>query len=71
MKHHPERKLMRHRSHRHTIATRVRRVWNELDYAQRRMFEIRTGVDVTGPSRRRDEHHLEMLEDLYRRGLRH
>jgi hypothetical protein len=73
MKDHPERNLMRPRSHRHTITTRVRRVWNELDYAQRRMFEARTGVPVTDPSprRRRDEHHLEVLDDLSRRGLRH
>jgi hypothetical protein len=30
---------------------RVRRVWAELDYAQQRLFEIRTGVPVTGRSR--------------------
>jgi hypothetical protein len=61
---------MRNRSHR-TI-TRFRRIWNELDYSQRRLFEIRTGVAVTGPSRRRrDEHQIQLLEDLYRRGWRH
>jgi hypothetical protein len=26
------------------IARSVRRTWNELDYAQRRMFEIQTGL---------------------------
>ena len=25
---------------------RVRTVWSELDYAQRRLFEMRTGIDV-------------------------
>jgi hypothetical protein len=36
------------------------------------MFELRTGVPVTGTShRRRDEHQTQMLEDLYRRGWRH
>lgn len=24
---------------------RIKAVWSELDYAQRRMFEIRTGID--------------------------
>jgi hypothetical protein len=64
---------MRNRSHSHShqVITRVRRIWNELDHAQRRLFEIRTGVSVTGPaSRRRDDHQIEMLEDLYRRGWR-
>jgi hypothetical protein len=63
---------MRHQSHSHQVLTRVRRIWNELDYAQRRMFEIRTGLDATGPSSRRlNDHQTEMLEDLYRRGWRH
>jgi hypothetical protein len=64
---------MRNRSHSHShqTAARLRRVWSELDYAQRRMFEIRTGVPVTGPaSHRRDDHQAQMLEDLYRRGWR-
>lgn len=26
-----------------TIVARLRRIWSELDYANRRMFEIRTG----------------------------
>jgi hypothetical protein len=56
--------------HHHTL-TRVRRIWNELDYSQRRLFELRTGIPVTGPAgRRRDDHEIVMLEDLYRRGWR-
>lgn len=30
------------------ITTRVRKIWAELDYAQRRLLEIRTGIpDLT------------------------
>ncbi|MEA2210379.1 MAG: hypothetical protein QOF83_327 [Solirubrobacteraceae bacterium] len=66
---------MRHRSHSHShshqVITRVRRAWNELDYAQRRLLEIRTGLPLSGPvSQRRDDHQSAMLEDLYRRGWR-
>ncbi len=62
---------MRHRSHTHHAVTRVRRVWNELEYAQRRLFELRTGIPTTGrASQRRDDHQIELLEDLYRRGWR-
>jgi hypothetical protein len=28
---------------------RVREIWAELDYAQRRLFELRTGVDAGRP----------------------
>ncbi len=31
---------------------RVREVWAELDYAQRRLVAIRTGIDITGQARR-------------------
>ena len=31
---------------------RVRAVWAELDYAQRRLLAIRTGIDITGQARR-------------------
>jgi hypothetical protein len=34
-----------------TFAT-VKRIWRELDYAQRRSMEIRTGVPVRGPRQR-------------------
>ena len=29
------------------------RVWRDMDYAQRRLFEIRTGAPAPGPSKRR------------------
>ena len=32
------------------LARRVHRTWNELAYAQRRMFEIRTGLPPAEPS---------------------
>jgi hypothetical protein len=36
------------------LGVRVRKTYHELDYAQRRMFEIRTGVPfVSAPSSRR------------------
>ncbi len=54
----------------HQALTRVRRVWNELDYTQRRLFEIRTGVPVTGQTRPRDHQPVLALEDLYRRDRR-
>ena len=31
---------------------RMRRVWSEIDYAQRRLLAIRTGIDITAPERR-------------------
>jgi hypothetical protein len=34
------------------ILSAVKRVWSELDYVQRRMFEIHTGVSVTTPQER-------------------
>lgn len=33
----------------------IRKVWNEMDNAQRRLFEIRTGVPVTAQTRRATE----------------
>jgi hypothetical protein len=45
------------------IARSVRRTWNELDYAQRRMFEIRTGVRID-PGRSQAK--IAELERLYR-----
>ena len=62
---------MRHNSHGHHAMTRVRRIWNELDHSQRRLFEVRTGIPVAGEgSQRRNDHEISMLEDLYRRGWR-
>jgi hypothetical protein len=52
----------------HNLAIRARRTWGELDYAQRRLFEIQTGVEVLGshPGRRRTT--IEELERLHRAG---
>lgn len=33
------------------IIGRVRRIWSELDHAQRRSFELATGVEMSAPSR--------------------
>ncbi len=45
------------------IVRRFRRTWAEMDYAQRRMIEIRTGVpQAGGPSRVT----VDELERLYR-----
>ena len=41
---------------------RVRRSWAEVEYAQRRMFELRTGIVVPATRRRT---HIEELEALY------
>lgn len=34
--------------------SRVREIMGEIDYAQRRLLEIRTGIPMTDRSRRRD-----------------
>jgi hypothetical protein len=44
------------------IIERVRRSWTEIEYAQRRMFELKTGI-VLPATRRRT--HIEELEALY------
>jgi hypothetical protein len=31
---------------------RARRTWNDLDYVQRRLFEMQTGIPITGTPRR-------------------
>ncbi len=38
-----------------TLTTRARRAWSELDYVQRRLFEIQTGIPATGSPRRRPD----------------
>ena len=38
-----------------TLAIRARRAWSELDYVQRRLFEIQTGIPITGSPRRRTD----------------
>ena len=46
--------------------TEVKRVWAELDYAQRRLFEIRTGVPVISRDQRvRTARTVEELDSLY------
>jgi hypothetical protein len=45
------------------IWQKIKRVWAELDYAQQRLFEIRTGIPVTG--RTRSLSSVEELEALY------
>jgi hypothetical protein len=32
-----------------TFAARARRTWSEADYVQRRLFEMQTGIPVSGP----------------------
>ncbi len=32
-----------------TLIARLKQTWTELDYAQRRLFELRTGVPVLAP----------------------
>ena len=45
------------------LFSRVHEVWTEMDHAQRRLFEIRTGVPATARSRRAAE--ISGLEDAY------
>lgn len=42
-------------------AHRIKAIWSELDYAQRRLFEIRTGIDIE----RRGKRSQAELDDLY------
>jgi hypothetical protein len=42
-------------------ARRAKRLWSELDYAQRRVFEMRTGVPLTRPNISRSVDELERL----------
>lgn len=49
-------------------ASRVRKLWNQLKYANRRSFEIRTGVPVLRPEERprlRGSVSVEELEALF------
>jgi hypothetical protein len=48
----------------HVIAS-AKRLWNELDYAQRRSFELKTGVPVVKRQPRRLTGSVEELEALY------
>jgi BMFP domain-containing protein YqiC len=44
------------------IIQRLKSTWSELDYAQRRLFEIRTGIEATGG--RRNTHGPATIEEL-------
>lgn len=41
-----------HTSRLRSLTLRARRTWNDLDYVQRRLFEMQTGIPVTGLPRR-------------------
>ncbi len=43
--------------------TRIKEVWRELDYAQRRSLELRTGLSLDRPVR--DARSIQELESLY------
>jgi hypothetical protein len=47
------------------IISRIGQVWAELDYAQRRLFEIRTGIPARDGDRPRISRSVEELERLY------
>jgi hypothetical protein len=49
-----------------TLASRAHRTWSELDYAQRRLFELRTGLEVTDPRSTPRPGSIAELERLYR-----
>lgn len=57
---------MRTRKHTHRIISRVRRAWGEMSYANRRAFELRTGMRASAPnSRARARREIEILNALY------
>lgn len=45
--------MARNLSHISQVMQRLRAAWSEMDYAQRRLFELRTGIPVDGPRPRR------------------
>ena len=48
------------------LIARMRRSWAEMDYAQRRMFELRTGISLLEtPQRARARPQIEELEAVY------
>lgn len=49
-------------------ASRIRSTWNELDYAQRRLLELRTGQPVTKERTKTRNRVVEELESLYALG---
>jgi hypothetical protein len=48
------------------VVQRIRRTLSEMDYAQRRMFEIRTGLPATNVDRVRDNAMIAELEAHWR-----
>jgi hypothetical protein len=52
-----------------TITTRIRRLFGELGYAQRRSFELQTGVPLSDPRGRssRNQRHVDYLDALWSR----
>jgi len=46
-------------------ARRLQRIWSELDYAQRRSFEMRTGVPAGARRRATISRTVDELERLY------
>ncbi len=48
------------------LIVRVRQSWAEMNYAQRRMFELRTGISMPEtPQRTHGRRQIEELEALY------
>ena len=47
------------------LLRRLRQVWSELDYAQRRAFEIRTGIPLRAEKRPRISRTIDELERLF------
>jgi hypothetical protein len=43
----------------------LKRLWSEMDYAQRRAFEVRTGVSAGADRRVRISRSIDELERLY------
>lgn len=47
------------------VVKRLKALWGELDYAQRRSFELQTGVSAGSGRRRRISRSVDELERLY------
>lgn len=47
------------------LVRRFRRIWSELAYAQRRLFEIRTGVSIRATGHPKISRSIDELERLY------
>lgn len=49
---------------RHAI-TKIKRTYSEIGYAQRRLTEIRTGLELSAPRQPRQSASVKRLEELY------